>query len=58
VAGGRAVAAFPAVARVPVLGSGVAEGIAVDVPEIPCLVGQDRLAAAGALVEAGRDRRS
>ena len=57
-AGRGAVAAFRAVAGVPVLGPCVAETVAVHVAEIPGLVWQDRLVAAGAVVETGLDRGS
>jgi hypothetical protein len=55
VASRRAVPAFAAVTRVPVLGSRVAETIAVHVTESPRLTRQDRLVAPGAVVEAGLD---
>jgi hypothetical protein len=56
VAGRRAVSTLAAVTRVPVLGPRVAETVAVDVAEVPCLVFQDRLVAPGAVVEAGLNR--
>ena len=34
----------------------IAKPVALDVAEIPCLAGEDRLVAPGALVEAGGDR--
>jgi hypothetical protein len=42
----------------PMLRPGIAKPITVDVAEIPCLAGQDRLMAPGALVQADRDRGS
>jgi len=54
----RAVPAFRAVTRVPVLGPRVAKAVAVDVAEIPSLAGENALVAAGAIVEARLDRAS
>jgi hypothetical protein len=58
VASGRPVPAFAAVARVPVLGTGVAQTVTVHVAEVPRLAGQDGLMTASAVVEAGLDRGS
>ena len=55
VTGRRAVAALGTIARVPVLGAGVANTGAVYVTEIPGLAGEDRQMAPGALGEAGFD---
>ena len=55
-AGRRAVAAFGAVTRVPVLGPCVAQTVAVDVAEVPLTGRGDGLVAPGALVEADLNR--
>ena len=50
------VATFGAVARVPVLGTRVAQSVAVDVAEIPCLAREYGLVAPGAVAKAHRLR--